>query len=238
MSPSKLLSSSSALEIHSQSDQASKTPRSGWGARLLPPWWLPSCLSRRQIPQRPLHYLKKAGIWGVLDCMVSKGREVRFPYPSGGHGLLRHRANGHVSLKILRADAYNGNHHIFELELLQAISRIVESSQSPGRKHVLGFLDHFHLNGPNGQHVCLVSKVLGCHLGLQADHFRLHRLPVRIVKEVAKQLFMGLDFLHRECGIIHTGMFTPDFPDVASGNPIMTNNLIWRVQTSSLPIFY
>jgi serine/threonine-protein kinase SRPK3 len=34
-----------------------------------------------------------------------------------------------------------------------------------------------------------------------------HRgIPIPVVKRIAKQVLMGLDYLHRECGIIHTDL--------------------------------
>jgi serine/threonine-protein kinase SRPK3 len=50
---------------------------------------------------------------------------------------------------------------------------------------------------------------MGHHLGLQATKFEQQRIPVAVMREVARQLLQGLDFLHRECGIIHTGTSTP-----------------------------
>ncbi|KAL9106518.1 MAG: hypothetical protein Q9187_008548, partial [Circinaria calcarea] len=92
------------------------------------------------------------------------------------------RTNSHVALKILQALSFRSEEDSFEIKMLKKISR------------------------PNGTHVCLVSKVLGHHLRAQACKFRQLRLPVRVVKVVAKQLLEGLDFLHRECGIIHTDL--------------------------------
>ena len=31
------------------------------------------------------------------------------------------------------------------------------------------------------------------------------RLPIPVVKQVARQLMLGLDYLHTDCGVIHTG---------------------------------
>ncbi|KAJ3498192.1 hypothetical protein NLG97_g1311 [Lecanicillium saksenae] len=60
--------------------------------------------------------------------------------------------------------------------------------------------------GPNGDHVCLVSDVLGHHLDFQAAKYEDGRLPVKAVKEIVRQLLTGLDFLHEECGVIHTDL--------------------------------
>lgn len=110
-----------------------------------------------------------------------------------------------MALKILRSDCYNGNHDIFELEMLQHMEQKSSVSIHPGRNHVLQLLNHFRHEGVDGTHVCLVFPVLGHHLGLQAAKFEQSRIPVAVMKEVARQLLQGLDYLHQECGIIHTG---------------------------------
>lgn len=68
------------------------------------------------------------------------------------------------------------------------------------------YMNEFTHKGPNGEHVCLVFDVMGYHLGHQAFHFKGKRLPVKSVKSIARQILLALDFLHTECGIIHTGM--------------------------------
>lgn len=82
------------------------------------------------------------------------------------------------------------------------------NSNHQGRHYVLSALDPFKHNGPHGEHVCFVFDVMGYHLGFQAAKYEDGRLPVSSVKSVARQLLLGLDFLHRECGIIHTGTKT------------------------------
>jgi serine/threonine-protein kinase SRPK3 len=119
----------------------------------------------------------------------------------------------HVALKILRSDCYDGSHDIFELEMLQHIAQKSHISHNPGRNHVIQLLDHFRHEVKGGTHVCLVFPVLGHHLGLQAAKFEQGRIPVAVMKKVARQLLQGLDYLHRECGIIHTGR-APDTFDI------------------------
>lgn len=83
---------------------------------------------------------------------------------------------------------------------------LLQTCSHEGRAHVSHLLSKFKHKGPNGEHVCLVFDVLGHHLGFQTVKYEDGRLPVKTVKLIAKQLLLGLDFLHRECGIIHTGM--------------------------------
>lgn len=115
------------------------------------------------------------------------------------------RTDSYVALKVLLSLSSRGEEDSFEIKMLMKISSVLETSTHPGRNHVLHLLDHFVHTGPNGVHVCLVAKVLGNHLWNQTCRFKQRRLPVRVVKVVAKQLLEGLDFLHQECGIIHTG---------------------------------
>ncbi|TWU72628.1 hypothetical protein ED733_000214 [Metarhizium rileyi] len=112
----------------------------------------------------------------------------------------------YVALKVLRADCYGGPHDIFEREILSRIKEVSRDSSHEGRFHVLHLLGHFNHRGPNGDHVCLVFDVLGHHLYFQAVKYEDGKLPVKAVKKMARQLLLGLDFLHRECGIIHTDL--------------------------------
>ncbi|EER37799.1 protein kinase [Histoplasma capsulatum H143] len=110
----------------------------------------------------------------------------------------------YVALKVLRADCYGGPHDIFEREILSRVSEISNQSSHPGCNYVSHLLEQFKHAGPNGEHVCLVFDVLGHHLGFQAARYEDGKLPVQAVKGITRQLLLGLDFLHRECGIIHT----------------------------------
>lgn len=107
---------------------------------------------------------------------------------------------------MLRADCYGDTHDIFETEILSKICKVSRKSSHEGCTHVLHLLDKFKHKGPNGEHVCLVFDVLGHHLDFQTAKYEDGKLPVQAVKLIAKQLLLGLDFLHRECGIMHTGM--------------------------------
>ncbi|KAJ9208463.1 kinase-like domain-containing protein [Paecilomyces variotii] len=111
-----------------------------------------------------------------------------------------------VALKVLRADCYGGSHNIFEREILLKILEISGKSSHEGRNYVSGLLDHFKQKGPNGDHVCFVFDVLGHHLDFQAAKYEDGKLPVKAMKMISRQLLLGLDFLHRECGIIHTDL--------------------------------
>lgn len=91
-----------------------------------------------------------------------------------------------------------------EIKLLQ---RLVEANTShPGRRHCVSLLDHFKHKGPNGSHVCMVFEVLGENLLGLIKRYQHRGVPPHIVKQIAKQVLLGLDYMHRECNIIHTDL--------------------------------
>ncbi len=108
---------------------------------------------------------------------------------------------------MLRADCYGTPHDIFEREILLAkILEVSRTSSHTGHKYISPLNEQFSHSGPNGDHVCLVFDVLGHHLGFQVAKYEDGRLPVKAVKEITRQLLTALDFFHRDCGVIHTGI--------------------------------
>ena len=117
--------------------------------------------------------------------------------------LMLPRANRHVALKILTADSYGREKDIYELSILRHIK--TADPRHLGYKHVVRLLDDFRHPGPNGSHVCLVFEVMGENLVRLARRYRDQKLPVELVKQIARQLMLGLDYLHRSCRVVHTG---------------------------------
>jgi serine/threonine-protein kinase SRPK3 len=110
----------------------------------------------------------------------------------------------HVALKVVRSAAHYTETAIDEIKLL---NRIVQANPNhPGRKHVVSLLDSFEHKGPNGTHVCMVFEVLGENLLGLIKKWNHRGIPMHLVKQITKQVLLGLDYLHRECGIIHTDL--------------------------------
>ncbi|KAJ7916789.1 kinase-like domain-containing protein [Mycena leptocephala] len=129
----------------------------------------------------------------------------------------------HVALKIVKSAPRYTETAVDEIKLLQ---RLVTSSDPttppshPGKSHVISFLDHFRHIGPNGTHVCMVFEVLGeSLLGLIKRH-QNKGVSIPLVKQIAKQVLQGLDYMHRYCGVIHTDLKPENvliyIPDVES----------------------
>lgn len=56
------------------------------------------------------------------------------------------------------------------------------------------------------QHVCMVFEVLGENLLGLIKRYQNRGVPEHIVRQIAKQVLLGLDYIHRCCGIIHTDL--------------------------------
>lgn len=132
---------------------------------------------------RKLGYGQHSMVWLVLDL----------------------RTERHVALKILTSRCYGGKKEVYELAILQRITSA--DVTHPGWKQVLNLLDSFVHTGPNGDHVCLVSEVMWGNLHELSFRFGPRRqLPVRLVKEISRQVLSGLKYLHETCGVIHTDL--------------------------------
>ncbi|KAF9351487.1 serine/threonine protein kinase, CMGC group [Mortierella sp. AD094] len=112
--------------------------------------------------------------------------------------------NRHVALKVVKSASHYTETAIDEIKLLE---RVVQANPtSPGRKYVVELLDHFMHRGPNGLHVCMVFEVLGENLLSVIKRYRHRGIPIHLVRQILHQVLMGLDYMHRECGIIHTDL--------------------------------
>ena len=151
---------------------------------------------------RKLGYGQYSTVWLARDSKWVVHLWLYLVHQTNWH----HRYQRYVALKMLRADCYGGSHDIFEREILYKISEVSRKSAHEGRNYVSSLLGSFQHTGPNGKHVCFIFDVLGHHLYFQTNKYESGRIPVKAVKTITRQLLLGLDFLHRECGIIHTGM--------------------------------
>jgi serine/threonine-protein kinase SRPK3 len=60
--------------------------------------------------------------------------------------------------------------------------------------------------GANGKHFIMVFEILGVNLLEIMKRYDYHGIPMPLVRRIAKQILMGLDYLNRICKIIHTDL--------------------------------
>ncbi|KIV89920.1 hypothetical protein, variant [Exophiala mesophila] len=119
--------------------------------------------------------------------------------------LSKDTTNGkHVALKVVRSAAHYTETALDEIKLLKKV--VQANPDHPGRRYVVSLLDSFQHEGPNGLHVCMVFEVLGENLLGLIKRWNHRGIPTPLVKQITKQVLLGLDYLHRECGIIHTDL--------------------------------
>ena len=81
----------------------------------------------------------------------------------------------------------------------------------------------------------IVFELLGKSLLDLIEAYNCRGLPIAVVKKIAKEVLIGLDYLHNECNIIHT--------DLKPENIMMTRCQFQRItaavssstQTHSIP---
>ncbi|CAD6641905.1 XXYS1_4_G0026900.mRNA.1.CDS.1 [Saccharomyces cerevisiae] len=113
--------------------------------------------------------------------------------------------NAHVAMKIVRSDKVYTEAAEDEIKLLQRVNDADNTKEdSMGANHILKLIDHFNHKGPNGVHVVMVFEVLGENLLALIKKYEHRGIPLIYVKQISKQLLLGLDYMHRRCGIIHT----------------------------------
>ena len=110
-------------------------------------------------------------------------------------------------MKVLAADSYGEEEHIFEIEILKHL-RMADPNHK-GYSYINHLLDQFEHEGPNGTHVCLVFEAMGMSLQGYAEYLQTEYgfgpvLPDYAVASITKQLLMALSYAH-ENGVIHTG---------------------------------
>ena len=72
--------------------------------------------------------------------------------------------------------------------------------------HNVMLLNSFMYDGPNGRHFIMVFEILGVNLLEIMKRYDYKGVPMPLVRRIAKQILVGLDYLHRICKIIHTDL--------------------------------
>lgn len=119
---------------------------------------------------------------------------------------------GYVALKIYVTGYTRGN----EAAIYERINSVAAKSNHIGHELIRKFLSSFELEGPHGKHTCIVQQALGITMDHLMPYLENKVLPLDLVKQFFRQLLLGLDFLHSQAGIIHTGSsYCPKMPDSA-----------------------
>lgn len=107
-----------------------------------------------------------------------------------------------AAMKVVKSATHYTEAARDEVQLLQC----ARDRDSDDAFHCCRLLDHFDHSGPHGRHVCMVFEVLGDNLLALIRAYNHRGIPMPVVRHLAHQILVALDFLHTTCGIIHTDL--------------------------------
>jgi len=106
-----------------------------------------------------------------------------------------------VALKIVKSAQHYTEAAKDEIKILQKTTQ-----EDPNNDMcVIRLVDSFQICGVNGNHIAMAFEKLGCNLLTLIRMYKYKGLPIPLVRIIAKQILIGVDFLQR-CQIIHTDL--------------------------------
>ena len=115
------------------------------------------------------------------------------------------QSNRYVALKITNCFENDRKSASDELEMSNHIAKIDSSHR--GRKYIRLVDESFSIPGPFGEHIALVFAPLREPLWLLGRHLDSTGVLPSILQAFLKLFLEGLDYLHSECHVIHTGKY-------------------------------
>lgn len=110
--------------------------------------------------------------------------------------------DGFVALKVF----INSAKYHRELPIHNEINAL--RSNHEGRKFVRKMYDSFEIDGPHGKHICLALQPLGMSLQELKEVTPDGLFGLDLLRETLRCILSGLQFLHKEVRVIHTGHFS------------------------------
>ena len=108
----------------------------------------------------------------------------------------------HSALKVVKSAGRYAETARDEIKLLSRVSSV--SPLHPGREYIVSFLDSFSHQGPESSHICIVFEPLGENLLALIERHKKKGVPRSLVRVIARQIILGLEYLHEECDLVHT----------------------------------
>ncbi|CAG9945608.1 unnamed protein product [Clonostachys rosea f. rosea IK726] len=101
---------------------------------------------------------------------------------------------------------FGGGSTVWLAENLKFIQKIIADAKRPhdGLDFIRTPIDEFHLEGPEGTHLCLVYVPMRETLFRLQKRFERERIAPPLFKFYTYCLLHALDYLHTECHLIHT----------------------------------
>ncbi|EGR29242.1 serine protein kinase, putative [Ichthyophthirius multifiliis] len=132
--------------------------------------------------------------------------------------------NTYVALKIQKSAPHYLEAAYDEVEILQKVAKqasnpewikcLKEYYKDDKKKknftrddcQIVQLLNSFIYQGPYGNHFCMVFEIMSVNLLEIIKRYNYKGIPMHLARIIAKQILIGLDFLHRFCQVIHTDL--------------------------------
>ena len=154
---------------------------------------------------------------GVIRLFGLRGILIGlFSYARYGHGLISCRwrwlDEKYIALKINTSNPQKSAASKTELDIFRHINEANPRHQ--GWSFIRHLLDSFIIehDSPEKRHLGLVFEPLREPLWIYKKRFRDDVIPSALLKVLLRMILKGLDYLHSECRIIHTGLFPLLYP--------------------------
>ncbi|KAJ3572328.1 hypothetical protein NP233_g3166 [Leucocoprinus birnbaumii] len=181
---------------------------------------------------RKLGWAASSSVWLALDKSMETRSFVALK-------LLTSQATAQLALS---SSPNHTEYHVFR--------KIKDTNpNSLGFNHCLTLKRWFTAQSEAGNHICFVTEPLSSSLHTIQQH-EYNRFPLPVAKRITKQVLLALDYLHRECGYIHTDIkadnvvasipqpvdsriekFVLTYDPIVYGPPL-------ELKSSSLPVFF
>merc|ERR1719204_1240854 len=160
-------------------------------------------LHNRYVIESKLGWGHFSTVWLATDLMAPSTSSRRF-----------------VALKIQKSAPHYLDAAKDEVQLLNAAKRKSNAEEN----FIAQMLDAFIVSASDGKHVGFVFEVLGQNLLDLIKSYNYRGLPMAVVKKIAREVLLGLHYLHSECSIIHTDL-KPENVLISRTEPIDTEKL-------------
>ncbi|RMD45051.1 hypothetical protein DV735_g99, partial [Chaetothyriales sp. CBS 134920] len=185
------------------------------------------------IPEMDLENFEAYTVGGyhpiVIGDTFQKGRyTVVHKLGFGGYStiwLTRDNAlDRYVSLKVLVASE-SSKPKPTEADIIRQLQSV--DTSHPGQLFIPKLLDTFSIEGPNGQHTCLVQEAAGCNIATSKEDAGNFMFPAETARSIAAQLIMATEHSPK----LHTPpLFLP--PEDFFQEPITLAADIWTLGLS------
>ncbi|KAI9662922.1 MAG: hypothetical protein M1821_007969 [Bathelium mastoideum] len=116
------------------------------------------------------------------------------------------RSKQYTSLKVCVQDDTRMSPTVNEVKMLQRLAKVAQGNDHPGILSTRLARDIFEVSGPTGRHYCIATDAQGNSLRTLQESFTDAKLPKLLVRSTIHRLFLALNWLHADCGVIHTDL--------------------------------